>query len=193
MMPGKIIPMGVESSAIDLPLNIGKYIGFLGRIDFAQKGLQDLIEAAALLTTTPIKIAGRGPDEKRLQKAIEPYPHMEWVGPVSGMNKWKFLKDCQILTMPSNFEGQPLVALEAAAIGTPIIASKIRELDFVEATKLGAQVDTKDPICFSNCMQEWFLNPEKCRETGLAGKEFARTKTWECIAKDFEEYCFSML
>lgn len=191
-LTGKVIPMGVEKSAIDLSLSKGSYIGFLGRIDFAQKGLDDLINAASQLKI-PIKIAGKGPDEERLREEISPHPHIEWIGPVSGSQKWKFLDDCRILAMPSNFEGQPLVALEAAAVGIPIIASPIRELDFIAADQLGAQTNTKDAVCFADCLKEWFSAPEKCMETGKKGKEFTRTKTWKDIAKQFEEYCYSII
>jgi glycosyltransferase involved in cell wall biosynthesis len=187
-LDGFVIPMGVENQALERPITQGEFVGFLGRIDYAQKGLDDLIRAVEGLDV-PVKLAGRGPDESKLIRDIRGMSNVEWVGPVSGEAKWDFLSNCRVVVMPSRFEGQPLVALEAAAMAKPLVASDIRELNFIAENKLGTQVDTRSREHFRQAILRYWNSDASCRTTGMQGREFARLHTWESMASLFEKTC----
>lgn len=189
---GEVIPMGVEDEALDLPMTTGNYVGFLGRIDFAQKGIPDLVEALRL-SGLPAVFAGRGPDEQKLVELIKDLAHVEWIGPVEGEEKWKFLSQSRVIAMPSRFEGQPLVSLEAAAAGKPIIASDIRELNFISKNNFGIQIDTTNHHQFASNLNKLFSDEEICRDYGISGREFARPRTWNAMGDRFESFCHSIV
>lgn len=187
-LPGHVIPMGVESQVLEYPMEEGQYIGFLGRIDFVQKGLDQLLDAMSG-TGLPLRLAGRGPDDDRLRKRLESLPGCEWIGPVSGEAKWNFLKGSRFLVMPSRFEGQPLVAIEAAAMGKMVLTSQIRELEFASSQGFGVSTNTGNVDEFRTQLIDLWNNPDRCQQLGTAGREFATTRTWEALAGDFLKTC----
>ena len=101
---------------------------FMGRFDAGQKGLDRLAGVlrrdAADLHLWRFVFVGQGPAEIMLRELI-----------VSGVIKgevrvWtddpgSVLQSCDILLLPSRYEGVPLIMLEAMQAGTPILASPI--------------------------------------------------------------------
>lgn len=189
---GHIIPMGVDAPRIPTQKHSEKYILFLGRIDYAQKGIKDLISAAQR-TDIPIKIAGKGPDEKRLKSEINGIQNISFLGPLYDEDKWNCINQCSFMVMPSRFEGQPLVAIEAAVAGKPILASDIRELDFISEENLGVQIDTRDPAKFTVQLKSWFSEPDRLETYSLSGQKFARARTWAVMADKLENYCDQLI
>jgi glycosyltransferase involved in cell wall biosynthesis len=188
-LEGTVIPMGVEPQALEIPILEGDYVAFLGRIDAAQKGLDLLIEAFEGLIDIPLKIAGRGPDEEKLRRRSANLDHVSWIGPVHGQAKWDFLSRARFVVIPSRFEGQPLVALEAAAAGRMILASDIRELDFITSEGIGRQVSARDLTGFREALRDCWTDLEMRQSAGTRGRQFASTRTWDAIAADFEKTC----
>lgn len=110
-------------------------IGFIGRIEINQKGLDTLIQALQILKQTgfPFKalLIGGGKDEGNLKQMISSLgldDSIELTGRLA-KDRFKKLSECQIVCMPSRFEGWGIAAIEAAAEGIPVIASKIEGLN----------------------------------------------------------------
>ncbi|MGV8896367.1 MAG: glycosyltransferase [Rhodoglobus sp.] len=118
-------------------------VGYLGRLSSAHKGLDRLLEGFARVKDLGLRlgVAGEGPDRKSLQKqAIDLGidSRVTWLGSTDSA---AFLGRIGCLALLSRWEGQPLVLLEAAAVGVPVVASKFAGADPNFATL----VDADDP------------------------------------------------
>lgn len=92
----------------------------------AQKGLDTLIEAAALVPEATFAIAGEGP----LRPALEAQIARLGIGARVQLLGFRsetaeLLEACDLLVLPSQYEGLPLALLEAMAAAKPVIASAI--------------------------------------------------------------------
>jgi glycosyltransferase involved in cell wall biosynthesis len=101
-------------------------IGFLGRLS-PEKGTHELLDVARRLNevapTAKFAIAGDGPDREwflRESRTLRASGFMSWHG-VSD-DATSFLRQVDVLLMPSHNEGMPYVLLEAMAAGCAVVA-----------------------------------------------------------------------
>jgi glycosyltransferase involved in cell wall biosynthesis len=89
-----------------------------------------------------------------------------FLGPIGGRRKARLLAAAQCLVVPSEVEEtSSLVAMEALASGTPVVASRIGALvDLVEPGRTGYLVDGVDE-CAAAIEQAGRLDPAICRTT----------------------------
>ncbi len=93
---------------------------FIGRLS-EEKGLHVLAKAARALTDVPIKIVGKGPLEDEVKTAFP----QTYIGFKTPQEVEQLLGGAQFLVAPSTcYETFGLVAIEAFAGGTPVIASR---------------------------------------------------------------------
>ena len=120
---------------------------FMGRFDMFQKGLDRLIRdirgGAHALDQWLFIFVGGGPAESALQALLNE----------SGIDgrivNWssrpdRFMAACDVLLLPSRFEGVPLIMLEAMCAGLPVLASKIDVYE--EYLSLDALYDFEHPV-----------------------------------------------
>ena len=75
-----------------------------------------------------LRVAGSGPDEaaaRRYAKELGIAHRVEFMGWVDGADKWTLLSDGRLVVVPSRREVCGIVALEALAAGTPVLAFDI--------------------------------------------------------------------
>lgn len=104
-------------------------IGYAGALA-AHKGVHVLLEAIAHLgwRRTRIRIAGGGDDARYLGRlaALAETLNVEFAGRLSPAQMPEFLTGLDCLVLPSLWpENLPIVALEALACGTPVLASRV--------------------------------------------------------------------
>ena len=140
--PGRliVIPNGVDVARFDsaAPVDRGS-LGvppdavlalYVGRLD-PQKGLDTLLEAAALVARTRpdwhLAMVGDGPLRSSLLERADDRPELtgrvHWLGrrdDVPGL-----LKTADLLVLPSLWEGMPNVVLEAMAAALPVVATAV--------------------------------------------------------------------
>jgi glycosyltransferase involved in cell wall biosynthesis len=93
---------------------------FVGRLSF-EKGLDVLIDAVAKLGASPVRIIGQGPLKEKVQQAFGG----NYLGSKTPDQVLNLLHSAQFLVAPSTcYETFGLVAIEAFACGTPVIASR---------------------------------------------------------------------
>jgi glycosyltransferase involved in cell wall biosynthesis len=161
-----IIPNGVDLSVFE-PLPEERINGFkehagipegsrlvlfVGR-HTEQKGLRYLIDAVPdLVQEVPdvhvfIAGTGNGMDEARsMVQALGVDGSVTVNGHLSSSNLVNAYNVADAVAVPSLWEGMPLVILEAAACGTPVVASSVSGIpEFVEHGRTGLLVPPKDP------------------------------------------------
>ncbi len=92
------------------------------------------------------------------------------------------------VVMPSLYESFGMVALEAMACGTPVVASDVGGLSFVVRDgETGYLVPEGDPRAFADCLGRLLRDPELRARLGARGKEIARDYAWPKIADQIEQ------
>ena len=107
-----------------------KRIGFLGRLH-PRKNVEALIKAWKVLNTktqdAQLVIMGKGDEE--YETMLKTYvkqqnlQNVEFIGFVSGRDKFQQLASLTALCVPSDFENFGMIVTEALSVGTPVIAS----------------------------------------------------------------------
>lgn len=124
----------ISKSEEKIPVEKGKETVFvnIGRLEEHQKKLSRLLKASEMLNKSNYKfrllIVGSGPDEEKYKAMIKELK-LESCVQMCGMQKNPYpyykMSDCVILT--SEYEGYPVVFLEAMTLGKPIITTKVSD------------------------------------------------------------------
>ena len=205
------IPPGVDTSHFyPIPSDEAKaFIGlkpdtrmilFVGRIE-PLKGVDTLIRAMSCLklmdNNRPVDLAiiGGEPDVSpeqrtsemaRLQKLCDELAMgrtVIFLGKRGQDTLPYYYSAAEVLVMPSHYESFGMVALEAMACGTPVIASEVGGLGFlVQNGKTGYTIPNGDPEVLCDKLST-LLNDPSLRETmGRRAAEYAQSYTWDKIA-----------
>lgn len=162
------------------------YILSLGRL-VATKGLEFMIEAMKDIDCRLI-ICGKGPEEKRIRKAIEKAgvgDRVELRGYVSDDEKADLIDSCRLFVMPSLFESFGLAALEVMAHGKPLVYSDVNGLpETVGDGGIGVPPMNADAI--SDAVNRMLSDDGFRREKGIAARRQAETYTWDRHIGDLE-------
>jgi glycosyltransferase involved in cell wall biosynthesis len=184
---GEVISMGVDEELLALPVQTGEYIAFLGRLDIYQKGL-DLLLRAARQTGLPVCLAGDGPGRTRLQADSMSLANVRWVGPVEGKAKVDFLRGARFVVVPSRFEGQNLVVLEAAALGKAVVVSDIAELAYAPRQGFGLPFKAGDGRDLAEKLAQLWHGHARRHSLEEYARPYVRDLTWPRIVDQFERY-----
>lgn len=166
----------------------GRFALALGRI-CPEKGFEDALDAAAR-AGMPFLLAGTvfpyAEHRDYFSRSIAPRlgRGARWVGAVAGLSKQRLLARAACLLVPSKVpETSSLVAMEALAAGTPVIAYRIGALpDIVEDGVTGFLVDTVDEMAQAMAAVGR-IDPEMCRRR--AAERFSADAM---IARYFRRY-----
>ena len=171
-------------AAEDFPSNVRKR-GFalvLGRI-CPEKGFHHAI-SASVLAGVPLLIAGEVfPWIEHQRYFVEQIaPRLDnlrrWIGPIAGARKRKLLAAARCVLVPSLApETSSLVAMEALAAGTPVVAWRVGALPaIVDHGRTGYIID--DVAGMAEAIHRVdHIDPDACRS--VARQRFARTRMLE--------------
>jgi len=171
----------------DFYKKISPYILFLGRIDMYNKGIDILLKAFTSLKM-PLLIVGKGKDSKKLLKNIKNKTNITYRYFVDEHEKAEVIRHSKFLVMPSRFEGQGIVALEAAYLGKPAVVSDIPELAYVVKNDFGISFKKGNVVDLQKKIKYLWNNESLIKELGENGKKYAKNFTWDRIADEFESY-----
>jgi glycogen(starch) synthase len=131
------IPNGVDPLAFAAPTEPPAHLVFVGRLDVAHKGVDLLLEAATVMNQAlgprmpPLLIVGDGPDEGKIREEIRRRGLADIVllrGRLEGVQKYEVMARSHAVLMPSRWETFGMVAVEALAVGVPIVAFDVGPL-----------------------------------------------------------------
>ncbi len=172
---------------------------FAGRIE-PLKGIDTMLLAMSLIQqrypervkNTCMAIIGGDPwaddlDEEmaRLQKLradLDIHDLVTFLGAKDQTILPNYYAAAEIVVMPSHYESFGMVALEAMAMGTPVIASEVGGLAFLVQDGLnGFHVPSRDPEALAGKIYELLTNSE-CRQLlGQQAREYAQQYAWPRI------------
>lgn len=90
----------------------------------------------------------------------------------------------EVVVMPSFYESFGMVALEAMACGTPVIASQVGGLAFlVKDGETGYFVPAQDPEALAVKLRLLFVDHQLRHRFGVAAAEYAKNFSWELITQ----------
>ncbi|MGI0118193.1 glycosyltransferase family 4 protein [Zooshikella sp. RANM57] len=143
---------------------------------------------------TPVNavIIGDGPFQQKLVKVIEQNDkwQVKWVGYQSEIKHW--LQRINILLITSRNEGTPLCALEAMAIGVPVIAFSVGGLvDLIEHEQTGLLIPPNDINCFADAMHR-LLHEDKLREKIIQNAQ-AKVRLLNSQSRERLNTCYQQL
>jgi glycosyltransferase involved in cell wall biosynthesis len=173
--PGARLEDPIENG-VDLPdlrLRKRRYAFTLGRI-CPEKGFDDALDAARL-ARVPLLVAGTvfpyPAHEAHFRDAIAPRLswRRRWIGPVEGARKQHLLAQAACVLIPAKArETSSLVAMEALAAGTPVIAYPSGALpEIVEPGRTGFLVEGQEAMAAA-IRRASEIDPETCRATARA-------------------------
>ncbi len=186
-----VISNGIDEGLLNLQCCEDGYIAFLGRIDIHTKGLDTLVKAMHSLEV-PLKVGGDGKDRSAFVAMIKGKSNVRWLGALTGRSKTAFLEGMEFLVLPSRFEGQGIVVLEAAACGKPVIVSDVPGLRYAVDAGFGVSFKTGDAKDLKDKIEFLRADPSLRREMGRKAREYAIKFTWDRIAEQYEDFILSV-
>jgi D-inositol-3-phosphate glycosyltransferase len=202
-----IIPPGVDTSHFyPIPEDEAKeYVGiqpcerlllFVGRIE-PLKGIDTLIEAISLMRQQEVvvclSVIGGSPvpghedneEMARLHALREKAGLLDLVAFLGKRGQDTlpyYYSAADAIVVPSHYESFGMVALEAMACGTPVVASQVGGLAFlVKDGETGFTVPVDDPISLAERLTQLVENQELRERMGLQAVDFARDYDWDNI------------
>lgn len=161
--------ISIKTNAIAAPVrpevpktNFFVYIGRLA----VEKGIKTLIAAFAQLPEYSVEIYGDGPMLDAVESAAASHHNILYKGFQSKEILNTALASGQALIVPSIwFEGMPMTILEAYAMGTPVIGSKIGALeDMIVAASTGYHFEAGNAIDLADKIKKFALLNEEGKQ-----------------------------
>lgn len=210
----RIVPPGVDTArfypipreeaceAIGIPSE-DRMLLFVGRIE-PLKGLDTLMRAIAILRECGVQchvphylaVVGGDPsasgeklsDEMARLQALRRELHLEdlvlFLGKRAQDTLPYYYSAAEVLIMPSHYESFGMVALEAMACGTPVVASQVGGLAFLVQDGLtGYVVPDGDPQALSERLRLLIMDSELRQRMGMQAAAYARQYAWENIVE----------
>lgn len=193
-----LIPYGVEDMLFKAIPSEENYILYLGRYDIVMKGLDILLQAFKIASMRfpqlMLVFAGGGKDERRLKKMVHDLSlirKVKFIGRVGGEEKRDLMSKCLLVCMPSRFEGWGIVAVEAGAVGKPILGTKVHGLsESIKDGETGILVPPERPDLLAEKMIYLIENENERKRLGHNGRIWADNFKWDEVAiKQEEFYC----
>jgi len=216
-----VIPPGVDVSHFyPIPSDEAKmYVGlkpedrmvlFVGRIE-PLKGVDTLIQAMSCVQLNqerPVHLAIIGGDPAaspqemseemaRLQKLCDDLAVGQTVVFLGKRDQDKlpyYYSAAELLVMPSHYESFGMVALEAMACGTPVVASEVGGLAYlVRDGETGFTIPDQEPEALCEKIS-WLLNDRQLHQTmSQHAVTYAQDYAWEKVAKQIVELYYSLI
>jgi len=98
-----------------------------------------------------------------------------------------YYASADVVVMPSLYESFGMVALEAMACGTPVVASDVGGLSYIVRNgETGFLVPESDPRALADCLGRLLRDPDLRARLGRRGIEVAREYAWSRITDQIE-------
>jgi glycosyltransferase involved in cell wall biosynthesis len=140
---------------------------FVGRLDY-QKGLDILLDAVQPLeATVALRVIGDVAVDKT-RGELSKHEAPEFLGWLSREDVAAQMKACDVLVVPSRWEGFGLVVIEAMRLSVPVVATAVGGLvEILGGGEFGFLVPPENPEALRKCIAS--LTPEQLEAKASAG------------------------
>lgn len=196
-------PISMDDARKSLGLNGERVILWVGRVE-PIKGLELLLKAAANMENRgSLKVLMVGGDVakdleiKKLQglaKDLGVEGTVEFVGKVEQHLLPFYYSAADVCVVPSHYESFGLVALEAMACGTPVVASRVGGLaTLVEHGRTGYLMNGRCPEPLADSLEVILSSPLLQRSMRFAARQRAENMSWERVAENIESLYWELV
>ncbi|HXH09769.1 MAG TPA: glycosyltransferase family 4 protein [Alphaproteobacteria bacterium] len=154
------------------------YVVYIGRLS-PEKGILTLLDAIRPLPHVRLKVLGSGPLQDSVTAYIRSHRlyNVDLLGYVGGEERDRILRGAWCCVVPSEcYETFPLIVLESAAVGTPIVASRIGSLATLVADgETGLLFTPGDSADLRSKLEYVIANPEGAIRMGQHARRWVET------------------
>ncbi len=168
---------------------------FLGRV-VPGKGVHILIEALSYVVNkvANIRLLIAGPEDlkyaKKLRKLVAKLKlekSVHFLGSVHGESKIKLLSLATIFCLPTLVDYHPIVLLEAQALGTPVISTKVGAIpEIVIDGRTGILVEPGSVKQLAKAIETLLIDEETRERMSINAREWAKNFTLEKVVDKLE-------
>lgn len=190
-VPGDIVGVGSEIPPANSPENFrkkfdidGRYFVYIGRLD-ENKGIPELFSYFTRFQNThksDIKLVLMG----KSMVEIPDHESIKYLGFVDDQDKFDALGGSEFLVIPSQFESLSMVALEAWALGKPVLANGRTEVLMGQCSRSNGGLWYTNYQEFEAVMLKMLNEQNLMDSMGKNGVEFFnRNYAWDVIEKKY--------
>jgi D-inositol-3-phosphate glycosyltransferase len=176
---------------------------FVGRIE-PLKAVDSILEALNLLriknpdlmNKTTLLVIGGDPHDRtdadmqnlvQLHRDLDLQESVRFIGAKNQQELSDYYASANAVIMPSEYESFGMVALEAMASGTPVIASEVGGLAYlVRDDETGFLVPARTPARLAQRIEDLLTDPERQQKMGALAHQRAQSYRWEHIVDNLE-------
>lgn len=166
------------------------YVGRLKRYKELDMVLEGMVRLRERGEAPRLLVAGKGDDRPRLERRVRELDlghEVRFLGFVSDERKRELLRRAWCTVYPSPKEGWGITNVEAAACGTPTVASDSPGLrESVAEGESGLLVPHADPDAWASALARVLDDDELRRRLGEGAREHARKFSWRRAADETE-------
>jgi UDP-glucose:(heptosyl)LPS alpha-1,3-glucosyltransferase len=146
--------------------------------EWGRKGLEPAIRALAQADRWDLLVVGNGDRERyeQLARALGVETSVHWLGVSRDVAPIYQLADAFVF--PTSYEAFPLVALEAAASGLPILATPVNGIRELVSDSVNGFLISRDPADIARRLRQLADDPELRRRLGGAARAAAMDYSW---------------
>ncbi len=187
----KVIRNGIPIEALPAAVPRDDRLVFAGRL-VEQKNPLMLIDILDRLRAEPVRllVVGDGPllePMRRRAAELDLLDAIEFRGALSHEATLDALAGGGILLLPSRWEGLPVIALEAMAIGLPVIAAAVGGVpEIIAHGETGLLVERPTPEAYADLVRRLRCDPQlRARLVARARCQVAERFSWAAAGQDY--------
>jgi glycosyltransferase involved in cell wall biosynthesis len=199
--PVIIAPTGLTIPDFKTQAGRSEFLLWMGRFDIEIKGIDLLLHALASLSPSARPRARlHGPDWRGgKQQAVQLVRELGLgdcvaIGPpLYDSAKWEALRDCGLFIFPSRWEGQGLMAIEAAAAAAPLVVTNTTSVGrHLAAAKAAILVEPTVESIAAGIVRGY--SSSDAGELGARASQFVRERfSWPAVAESYAQQLRALL
>ena len=165
---------------------------FLSRIH-PKKGLEDLVDAWAMVSTEDWRLTIAGPGDSAYRADLEARARQhgieaEFVGAVTDDDKWGLYRSADLFVLPTHSENFGVVVAEALACEVPVITTRQAPWSLLEEERCGWWIEDDVDALVEALGRALSIDETERREMGVRGRRVIEERfSWDSAAKSMVE------